>query len=1222
MDQDSHVEASADKAPEESSRKTAGTFTAVWLIPLVLFGFLVVLFWPVLTPITSHRSHIGGDLLTKDYPFRVFAMRELLHGRLPLWDEHLFGGWPGLANSELAVFYPFNVFLVPFWTERGFSYDVFQRWILLHLFFAGLGTAFLGRRYGLSNSGALLAGMAMMCSGFLVAHKIHSNIIQTIVWLPWVLLCIEKYLRSSRIVYAWLCGGCLICAYFGGHPQMATYLTLILVSRLIWEIAIADAEVRWTSVRRSIPVLFVVGLAVLVTMAQWLPMRTLIGQGERSSPTYRSSAEFSLPPEELVDTILPESAGFPGIWEGKEVFYWGIVTTFLALFCWPVFRWRGPSGFFILAGAIGFVLALGDATAAHRWAFDFVPGIAWLRAGSRWMVVVTLSVALAAGRGLDAITRDGVLTNSRAVRVYAFLGGAFFFCLLFFFLVFITQRFFVSAEAVAETTPLIRQLVWVLVCLALVAGALILFGLGKITAIAFSSVILLLVFLDLATVHGNREIEEGEAGYVWDEAVETILDDPTSGRVKIHFTGGTDRRQYNGQIFGLRELDGESPFRTRNYIEQRRLASLQDPLRINYHFLDLCHTKYLLTDLPNPGGPWRRIFGHLWQNPDVPPSVQLYGRHLVIDPALIPRLLTSESISAHRFALVGNDYFPQQEWGTRSIPNSLTGVHAPLLVLSVSGHRVRPQSVILIGGQDRSENRRGYNVVVVDPETGAVTASDCFDTSTDFDPRRNIVLPGAPENARMAEFFERIPIGHIVIAAVDDEATNILRENALRGLHSCGSGVDLRLRERMAHAMIGMKGMLPGTALEVVGATEALLMTDTADSWIQMPPSPHSSSQVTLEHAHFNARPIWETFCSTPASMLFVAPCCVGDSTPFLSIPVVVFSSPKDDSLPPNVETDCAGLIVGAKDWSPNRRGYNLASLSPVTGQVLATDSFDIGTDWDVATGAVVPGTPENSRMIRFLEKVPTGAVVLGAVRDEGCNILQPDTVDALRTVGCELDLRKRFRWSHAFVGVKGATPGTAVEISSSTNVIVYTVVRNPSLPEFNTYLPDLEPSRRVELLAQGIPLLLSKGAERLNRVAIESSGAVQSAEERAGETKSMFPKSLETNLGQGSENAHWSMIESSPESCEVIGSASRDGILFVSESFFPGWRAYLDGEEMEIFPVFRFFRGVRMPAGSHSLRMVYQPQSVTRGAALSCLGLIVWIGWGVWLILYRRRRI
>ena len=98
---------------------------------------------------------------------------------------------------------------------------------------------------------------------------------------------------------------------------------------------------------------------------------------------------------------------------------------FLALFCWPVFRRRGPSGFFILAGTIGFFLALGEATAAHRWAFDFIPGIAWLRAGSRWMVVVTLSVALAAGRGLDAVTRDGVLTNARTVRVYAFLAGAF-----------------------------------------------------------------------------------------------------------------------------------------------------------------------------------------------------------------------------------------------------------------------------------------------------------------------------------------------------------------------------------------------------------------------------------------------------------------------------------------------------------------------------------------------------------------------------------------------------------------------------------------------------------------------------------------------------------------------------------------------------------------------------------------------------------------------------
>jgi hypothetical protein len=349
-----------------------------------------------------------------------------------------------------------------------------------------------------------------------------------------------------------------------------------------------------------------------------------------------------------------------------------------------------------------------------------------------------------------------------------------------------------------------------------------------------------------------------------------------------------------------------------------------------------------------------------------------------------------------------------------------------------------------------------------------------------------------------------------------------------------------------------------------------------------------------------------------------------------LHVPIVAFSAPKDDDVPPDVETDRAGLIIGASDWSPNRRGYNLAALDALSGQVLATGSFDIGMDWDASAGVVIPGTPENTRMIQFLEAIPTQAVVVGAIRDEGCNILQPETVAAMRTVGCELDLRKKFRWSHAFVGVKGAAPGSAVEIASSTHVVVCTIVRRSCVPQLDTLLPILDPWRRAELLARGIPVLMSRAAKEMSegRVPEESAkepfetfGTQTPAVETVESATPSFPKALETDLRMGDAYAQWSMLKLSPGEFEVVGSAAREGILFMSEPFYPDWRAYLDGDKVEVFPVFRFFRGIRVTAGSHTVRMVYQPPSVFRGAFLSCLGLLVWVGWGVGLLSSREAR-
>ncbi len=54
--------------------------------------------------------------------------------------------------------------------------------------------------------------------------------------------------------------------------------------------------------------------------------------------------------------------------------------------------------------------------------------------------------------------------------------------------------------------------------------------------------------------------------------------------------------------------------------------------------------------------------------------------------------------------------------------------------------------------------------------------------------------------------------------------------------------------------------------------------------------------------------------------------------------------------------------------------------------------------------------------------------MIAGAVNDEASLNLGQDAVDALGRIGVTGDLRGKFRWSHAFVGVAGAAPGTAAE--------------------------------------------------------------------------------------------------------------------------------------------------------------------------------------------------
>ena len=52
----------------------------------------------------------------------------------------------------------------------------------------------------------------------------------------------------------------------------------------------------------------------------------------------------------------------------------------------------------------------------------------------------------------------------------------------------------------------------------------------------------------------------------------------------------------------------------------------------------------------------------------------------------------------------------------------------------------------------------------------------------------------------------------------------------------------------------------------------------------------------------------------------------------------------------------------------------------------------------------------------------------------------------------------------------------------------------------------------------------------------------------------------------------------------------NEDGIMFLSIPFEKGWKVYIDGEKAETFKLLQSMTGVRVPKGSHSVRLKYTP--------------------------------
>lgn len=72
------------------------------------------------------------------------------------------------------------------------------------------------------------------------------------------------------------------------------------------------------------------------------------------------------------------------------------------------------------------------------------------------------------------------------------------------------------------------------------------------------------------------------------------------------------------------------------------------------------------------------------------------------------------------------------------------------------------------------------------------------------------------------------------------------------------------------------------------------------------------------------------------------------------------------------------------------------------------------------------------------------------------------------------------------------------------------------------------------------------------------------------------------------------------------------EGMLVFGEPNFPGWQARVDGRPVPLHAPFGALRGVVVPAGSHTVELVYRPYSVYWGAALSAIGLALCAGLAV----------
>ena len=351
-----------------------------------------------------YKNFLITDPVRQTYPWRNLSVLSEKNKELPLWNPYNFAGTPLLANFQSAVFYPFNLlfFILPF----SVSWSLL---ILLQPLLAGVFLYLYLNNLKLKKEACLLGAIAFSFSGFSIAWLEWGTVLSTALWLPLILLSIDKITANIKpkipnlklaqwgLVFTFS----LVFSLFAGHLQVFFYLAML---------SLAYFWARWFQYGKNLRTLalFLVltALFIILTFFQWFPSLNFILASARNVdlPGFTQTGWF-IPWQNLVQFLAPDFFGNPatlnyfGAWNYAEfIGYVGIfplIIAFYALF----FRRDKKTFFFGIVFFLSLIFSLPTVFAKLPFKFNF-PFISTAQP-TRLLFITDFSLSVLAAFGLD-----------------------------------------------------------------------------------------------------------------------------------------------------------------------------------------------------------------------------------------------------------------------------------------------------------------------------------------------------------------------------------------------------------------------------------------------------------------------------------------------------------------------------------------------------------------------------------------------------------------------------------------------------------------------------------------------------------------------------------------------------------------------------------------------------------------------------------------------------
>lgn len=389
------------------------------------------------------KNFLITDPVRQLYPWKELVIYSFSHITLPIWNPYEMIGKPLIGSLQGGVFSPFNLlFFIP-------SFPIaWSLLIICQMIVGGIFFYLFARHFSLDKRAALLGTLAFVFSGFFISWLEWGNVDTTLLWLPLILLSIDKVFNGiknyelrikSKEVLLWslIFLFALISSFFAGHLQIFFYVSIFSFVYFL---------VRWIQFGKKLTSLFyffiLSCLVLILTCIQWIPTLQFILLSARSSDQSYLSPGFFIPWQHLIQYITPDFFGNPttlnywGVWNYAElVGYIGFLPLVMSVLA-IVFRHDKKTYFFAGAALVGLMFALTDPLALLPYTMH-IPFLSTSQP-TRLLSAVTFSLAMLAALGSDFFLKKDSRKQRLMFRniVIIFIPFALVFILLWSYVLF------------------------------------------------------------------------------------------------------------------------------------------------------------------------------------------------------------------------------------------------------------------------------------------------------------------------------------------------------------------------------------------------------------------------------------------------------------------------------------------------------------------------------------------------------------------------------------------------------------------------------------------------------------------------------------------------------------------------------------------------------------------------------------------------------------------